>query len=206
MSSNQELAERISALPVFNLSRGPKVDMMNLPVEDRDLIVFALRDVEGLSARANELQRDIGDTLGWLIRYMNKQEERAAVAAWLEATHPKEAAAIADVSALEIGWRPLKPLPTRSSLINLVGLDRTGNWCAPVATRGDRVSIRSGTERWLDWDHSYPPTHWCAIVDLPAVDPKDRAVARQPEAATRAGEAPSWLQDDLQFIASKSRG
>jgi len=179
--------------------------MMNLPVEDRDIIVFALRDVEGLSEQCRVLQQEINGVIGRFVRLINKQEEVAEVIAWLQSTYPKQAAAIIDVSASEIAWRSIDSPPPKGSYINLIGLDRSGNWSTPVTTRGDRISSRSGVDRWLDWDHSFPPTHWCAIVELPPVDPLERTRATGPQIdESKSPEAPSWLQDDLQFIVKKS--
>jgi len=55
MTTRKDLAQRLAELPVFNLRFGSRVDIFNLPTDDRDLIVRSLREAEDLSDQSHNL-------------------------------------------------------------------------------------------------------------------------------------------------------
>jgi hypothetical protein len=55
MTTRKDLAQRLAELPAFNLRFGSRVDIFNLPTDDRDLIVSSLREAEDLSDQSQNL-------------------------------------------------------------------------------------------------------------------------------------------------------
>jgi hypothetical protein len=55
MTTRKELAQKLEELPAFNLRFGSRVDIFNLPTEDRDLIVRSLREVADLADKGQNI-------------------------------------------------------------------------------------------------------------------------------------------------------
>jgi uncharacterized coiled-coil DUF342 family protein len=55
MTTRKELAQRLGELPAFNLRFGSRVDIFNLPTEDRDLIVRSLQEADDFADKGQNL-------------------------------------------------------------------------------------------------------------------------------------------------------
>lgn len=60
MAARKELAQRLAELPAFNLRFGSRVDIFNLPTDDRDLIVRSLREAEDLVGAGENIAAEFG--------------------------------------------------------------------------------------------------------------------------------------------------
>lgn len=225
LTTREQLATRISALPAFNLRLGAKVDIINLPVADRDLIVELLRQAEelrGLAARADELaeriggltgERDrlatergmaaaaLGDALDALVRLLNHADDAAGVAEWLRHRHPEQAAALRPMQ-MACSWQPIASAPRDNSPIFLIGRHPPGYWVAPVASRRNMISADAGIDQWLDWTYPFVPSHWSPLPDPPALAAADEVGGSVAPLASRLPDEQAWLREDLLFLSA----
>jgi hypothetical protein len=301
MSNRRELAQRLAELPTFNLRFGSRVDIFNLPTEDRDLIVRALSEAEdradkshniavefeklrarilALTAERDEiaaslqaargenaqleerrlalaaenrrleekclsltseherldekarslaaeaaaltadkaslvagqarLSNELGTlatsrnaAFGLLLRLINGETDRAAAAAVVQSQFPERATDLRPAeSTRSSGWEPIATAPKDNSPVNLIGRSPGGRWVAPVASRRNMISADLGVDQWLDWEHPFPPSHWCPIPIAPS---GAQAPVLPVESAPPASNDQT-LPNDLRFLAKAHRG
>jgi len=97
MTTRKDLAQRLAELPAFNLRFGSRVDIFNLPTDDRDLIVRSLREAEDLSDKGQDLVSELEKLRERILTLTVERDEIAG----------KLRAAVSDTEKMEERWHAL---------------------------------------------------------------------------------------------------
>jgi hypothetical protein len=89
MTTRKELAQKLAELPTFNLRFGSRVDIFNLPADDRDVIVQALRDAEELAEQSQGLTAEFEKLREKIRTLMVERDEAGAKHRTVAAEHAK---------------------------------------------------------------------------------------------------------------------